>query len=387
MSDADYTLITRPEGNPPLHLHDIINPTDLDRALTDKLVKTRPSGDGLTIYNYTDAAMWTPGAWDNPAVRACRGLIIHDITARVVARPWAKFFNHGQTEAGALDMDSPVEVTDKLDGSLGIIHPRPDGTWAVATRGSFTSDQAVHATAILDHYTFDHIAAKAWTLLVEIVYPGNRIVCDYGDRDELVLLGAVHVDTGKAIGPHDAVEVTGWNGPTTDTFNYPTLAAAIAAPPRPGAEGFVVRYLNAEGQRLVKIKQADYVALHRIVTGLSEKTVWQHAMDGRPLHELLTGVPDELHGWIGDVWHNLRSNVDVAVSEVDGIYNSIMDDLDDVPTRKDFAIAVQNTDLEDPRYRAMLFLRHDGRDVAAAALKTLKPVGDTRAKTITEDVA
>ena len=50
-----------------------------------------------------------------------------------------------------------------------------------------------------------------------------------------------------------------------------------------------------------KIKQDDYVALHRIVTGLSERTVWQHMTDGRPLAELLDGLPDELHTWTRDV--------------------------------------------------------------------------------------
>ena len=65
----------------------------------------------------------------------------------------------------------------------------------------------------------------------------------------------------------------------------------------------------------------------------------------------------------------------------------IVDDLPDGWTRKDFALAAQAVDVEDHRYRPMLFLRHDGRDVSASALKHLKPRGDTRAKTITEDVA
>ena len=93
----------------------------------------------------------------------------------------------------------------------------------------------------------------------------------------------------------------GAHWPVTDTFAYGTLAAALAAPPRPGAEGLVVRYIEQPPQRLVKIKQDDYVALHRIVTGLSERTVWQHMTDGRPLAELLDGLPDELHTWTRDV--------------------------------------------------------------------------------------
>ena len=367
------------------HLYDIIDPDQLARGIADKLINARESGDGLTILNYSAAAMYTPGAWDNPAACACRGLI-HDADGTVIARPWAKFFNHGQPEAGHLDMTAPVEVTDKVDGSLGIIHPRPDGTWAVATRGSFTSDQAVHATRILDGYRFDVDVAREWTLLVEIVYPANRIVCDYGDRDELVLLGAVRIADAETVGPDVARSLTGWTGPVAVTFCHDTLAAALAAPPRPGAEGLVALYLG-QPQRLVKIKQDDYVALHRVVTGLSERTVWQHMTDGRPLAELLDGLPDELHAWTRDVWDGLAMNVEVACDDVDHAYSAIVDDLPDGWTRKDFALAAQAIDLEDHRYRPMLFLRHDGRDVSASALKHLKPRGDTRAKTITEDVA
>ena len=69
------------------HLYDIINPGQLAQGVADKLINARESGDGLTILNYTDAAMYTPGAWDNPAVRACRGLI-HDAAGTVLARPW-----------------------------------------------------------------------------------------------------------------------------------------------------------------------------------------------------------------------------------------------------------------------------------------------------------
>lgn len=61
-----------------------------------------------------------------------------------VLRPLPKFLNHDQPEAPVIALDEPVVVTDKADGSLGIIYPTPDGP-AVATRGSFASDQALHA--------------------------------------------------------------------------------------------------------------------------------------------------------------------------------------------------------------------------------------------------
>ena len=90
---------------------------DLRSGLEGGLISQRVSPDGLVILNYTDRAMYTPGAWDSDAVRKCRGLIFDPATNDIIARPWVKFFNHNQPEAGTVDLDEPVEVTDKLDGS------------------------------------------------------------------------------------------------------------------------------------------------------------------------------------------------------------------------------------------------------------------------------
>jgi len=62
-------------------------------------------------------------------------------------------------------------------------------------------------------------------------------------------------------------------GPVVESFAYATFAEALAAPPRDDREGLVVHFTDAD-QR-VKIKYAEYVRLHRIVTGLSARTVWE----------------------------------------------------------------------------------------------------------------
>src|SRR3954469_17993310 len=142
----------------------------------------------LLIHNYTEKAQYE-NVW-NAATLACRGLVVSR-DGRVLARPFAKFFNHGQPGAPELDLDGPVAVTDKADGSLGVLFPTPDG-WAVATRGSFDSEQARHATKVWrSRYAGSFQPPEGLTLLFEIIYPGNRIVLDYGDLDDLVLLGAV----------------------------------------------------------------------------------------------------------------------------------------------------------------------------------------------------
>lgn len=364
-----------------MHLHHIVNQADLERGIADKLITVRESGDGQLIYNYSDAALFTAGAWDNPAVRACRGLIVDAETLEVVARPWEKFFNHGQKEAGYLDLDERVEVTDKMDGSLGIIHLAPNGSPRVATRGSFHSEQARHATARLDGYYFDSGVSEWYTLLVEIVYPENRIVCDYGDRDELVLLGMVSIQTGLYFGPQLAAKLSDWQGPVTETFPYATLRHALAAAPRPGAEGLCVRF---PGQRkIVKIKQEDYVRLHKIVTGLSERSVWQHALDGGDLPSLLSSLPDELHAWTRDVWDRLTLDADLIEWRARDAHNLIVSELPVAWTRRDYAELAKAKAPLTP----LLFHLLDGRDPRSAILRGLKPAGDTRAKALSEATA
>jgi len=66
--------------------------------------------------------------------------------------------------------------------------------------------------------------------------------------------------------------------------------------PRPNAEGVVVRDLGTGN--MLKIKQEDYVRLHRIISGLTDRTVWQHMVGGNPLDDLIVPLPDEFHDWI-----------------------------------------------------------------------------------------
>src|SRR5687768_4587321 len=122
-------------------LHDVLDPAELTAAVDNGLVRTqRHPSLPFTIYNYTETCQYS-GAW-TPVTLACRGLIT-DADGPIVARPYPKFFNHTEAHAPRPGADERVRVTDKADGSLGVIYH--DGTgFAVATRGSFASDQALH---------------------------------------------------------------------------------------------------------------------------------------------------------------------------------------------------------------------------------------------------
>jgi RNA ligase len=338
-------------------------PDAVEQAITEGHVRRQvhPT-EPLAILNYTEKAAYE-NVW-SPVTLACRGLIYHTGTGAIVARPFAKFFNHGQPGAAVIAADAPVHVTDKADGSLAVVYPLPSGGWAVATRGSFTSDQAIHATAV-----FSSRYAPVWTpppgvtVLAEIVYPGNRIVVNYGDLDDLVLLGAVDIATGEI---HDPTYVDGWPGPSVQAFVAETYLEALALPPRPNAEGLVVRCLRTGG--MVEIKYEEYLELHKIVTGLNARVVWRHLVDGRPLDELVAPLPDEFHPWCRAVAAELTATVKAQVAAIDQAYAEAVSGLPEGFTRKDFAgVAVKHA------LKWALFLRLDGKDLRPKLWERAEP--------------
>jgi len=341
-------------------LADLFALEDLDRALDDGLVRVQDHPAlPLRIFNYTEKAQYTQ-MW-TPVTLACRGLIV-DADGAVVARPLPKFFNYGQAGTPQLDLDAEVRVTDKADGSLGIIYPTADG-WAVATRGSFASDQAAHATSILRTRYPDFVPPAGLTVLVEIIYPANRIVVDYGDLDDLMLLGAVEIATGRTFGP-DAVAA--WPGPAVAAFDHRTLAEALAAPPRSNSEGLVAWFPVADLR--VKIKYEEYVRLHRIVTGLNARAVWERLVAGT---DPVDGIPDEFHDWVAAVVSSLTTSVDAAAASVETAYADVVATLPDGFERRDYAVAIAAHPL-----RPLLFLRLDARDYRKLLWDRARPAAD-----------
>ena len=345
-------------------LPDVLDPAALAAAVAEGHVRAqRHPGRPYVIYNYTEAAQYA-GAW-TPVTLACRGLIVDESTSRVLARPFGKFFNHNEPHAPAIATDATVTITDKADGSLGIVY-RDGDRLAVATRGSFASEQALHATALL------HARYPGWTppdgltVLVEIVYPGNRIVLDYDGLDDLILLGAVDIATGRTHGPE---AVPGWPGPVVESFAYATFAEALAAEPRDGREGLVV-HVPATDVR-VKIKYAEYVRLHRLVTGLTTRTVWEVLANGGDLAALTEPLPDEFHAWVQKVAAELTAEVEALATTVEAAYADIVDALPDGWTRKEFAaVAVRHPE------RGALFARLDDKDYRPGLWQRARPAGD-----------
>lgn len=237
----------------------------LDEMIEQKFISVKPHPAApLLIYNYTPKAQF--GRMWNEATRQCRGLIL-DTSGEIVSRPFRKFFNLGEEESLP---EGKCHVWEKYDGSLGVMY-FVDGRPAIASRGSFTSDQALKATGILED-KYGHTISRldpSKTYLFEIIYPDNRIVVDYGDREDLILLATVDTATGTEYLPDDSLGfpvAQMHDEGELDPFEWMMME-------RDNAEGFVMHWPDHNFR--IKIKHDEYVRLHRIVTGFSLKALWQ----------------------------------------------------------------------------------------------------------------
>ncbi|GHT31779.1 hypothetical protein FACS189434_02170 [Bacteroidia bacterium] len=254
----------------------------------------------LWICNYAKKTQHK-GVW-NAATTLCRGLIL-DENNRIVSRPFPKFFNYHETNPEEIP-DEPFTVTDKVDGSLGISYFYK-GVWRIATRGSFTGNQAIKATEMLQGKYADCLPKMNpdHTYLFEIIYPENHIIVNYGEREELVLLAVIDTETGAEL---ENISETGF--PVLEKMAIRTLEEALAMK-KENAEGLVLRY--ASGFRL-KVKFEEYLHLHRVMMGVNEINVWRYLSSGRKLDVLIETSPEEYRQWITDIGKKIL----VAYNEV-----------------------------------------------------------------------
>jgi T4 RnlA family RNA ligase len=316
------------------------------------LSQTHPSLP-LTIYNYTAKAQFDR-YWVEATLH-CRGLVL-DNEYRSIARPLPKFFNLDEHK-GKIP-DGVPNIYEKLDGSLIILF-HYQSQWEVASRGSFASEQAHMARVLLADYQAD--VAKldpAYTYLFEIIYPNNRIVVDYGDDRRLVLLAAVHTETGAEL---DHTEVD-WpdRAKTYPATTLPDWIASIEASQAEldNQEGFILKWPN--GFRL-KYKLADYVRLHRIITRVQAKDIWECLSQNQDLDQFLDSVPDEFYNWVKDTKLELETKYRAIETEC-------LDAFKELGDRKETALYFQTQ-----AYPGVLFLMLDKRDYSQTIWRLIEP--------------
>ena len=378
----------------------------------------------LEIWTYTRACQyerhWTP------VTTRCRGLVVESVTGHIVAWPFPKFFNvseHSPANAYAPPLPAePFSVFEKVDGSLGIVF-HYDGRWNVASKGSFTSEQATWAQNWLDQSDTSRLEPGI-TYLCEIVYPENRIVVRYDDNlTGLCLLGAYTSD-GQEIPLHEIVD--DWRGvgypvrqwTSMDRFPLSAMLALadgnmdLNGDPVSGSasEGWVIRF-ETTGIR-AKIKFAEYIRLHKVLTGINARDIWQaygadrfHDIDARELAKtigvpvaeavrlaaieggairpLIDDVPDEFDQWVRNVMAGLDAQyyaMTQKIADYTAVARTMTSDEMREETgreygpdrRKVFARRVMAM-TTDPMIRSGMFIKYDGRDIGPHVWKAIRP--------------
>jgi len=327
---------------------------ELAALVKAKLITKRPHPSlPLDVYNYTVGAQFTPIVEWTEAMKDCRGLIL-DRSGEIVGRPFRKFWNYEQVLADI--PGEPFTVWEKMDGSLGIICYCA-GERVVATRGSFESEQAVWLKEWLDRRQPDfYPSGETW--LVEIVYPGNRIVVDYRDTSEPFLLSVMSPD---------GVDL--WNlFDNTTRFRkakrYDSLkdfSQINSSPEFTGGEGFVVQW--ASGFR-TKLKLEEYKRLHRLITQCSTRTIWEMLRSGSDTRELLDRVPSEFGEWVVSQIHSLSdAHQNIRIGAL-----AAMEEAPPRDPRKDFAMWAK----QKP-WPGLLFSLLDGKDITDSIWKMVEP--------------
>lgn len=262
--------------------------------------QVHPEDENVRIFNYTPVCQFGK-EWDD-VTRQCRGLILNVKTGEILARPFPKFFNYQEHTQNGWPIPNEVPIiTEKMDGSLGILYELNGKQW-IATRGSFMSDQAQWATKWWRENMDNRGAIKGVTSLFEILFPENRIVVSY-DFSGLVHLATLSTSTGEQMD----IE---WSEPMRTVKTIPsTDVESLMALDEPNSEGFVIFYPK-ENIRM-KLKFPEYVRLHKILTGVSEIGVWETLREGGNFAPLLEKVPDEFYKWVTETRDKLQKQFDL----------------------------------------------------------------------------
>jgi T4 RnlA family RNA ligase len=315
----------------------------------------------LTIWNYTEKVQYE-GLWDEVTLM-CRGLVT-DSEGTIIARPFRKFFN---MEEGKHTPTSEFEVYEKMDGSLGIFFYY-EGNPVFATRGSFTSDQAIKGREILNKYNWQYGTYEGYTYLFEIIYPENRVVVNYNGLEELIVLGVIETSTGKECKYSEMenegfVLVKKYDG----IKNYSILKSLISN----DAEGFVVRFSN--GDRM-KIKGEEYLRLHKIMTNLSTTAIWELVSNGGNIDDILKDVPDEFYKKVKMYVSSLNYGYYQYWNQLGKTYDYFRfgkyGDIEVEPTKKEFAEHIKD---HHPIAKSIMFAMWDDKDYDKIIWKALKP--------------
>ena len=244
--------------------------------VTEGIHKTLP----LNIFTYSRKCQQEDN-WDS-IISKCRGIVVDRWTGEIVARPFEKFHNYGSPQAEGTLFDARVQPTvwEKMDGFM-VTAFKYEGVWHAASKSSFHSIHAKWATAQIRAKFGDRlpVVLGGKTLVFEGLHRDLRIVIDYKERQELVLLAVIDNETGEEYSTESLESVAmelGFNTPLNFQLTIEQARAASLGDGKCDEEGYVLTwYRDGVPPFRLKMKFIEYLRLHRMVCGVSPKRIWE----------------------------------------------------------------------------------------------------------------
>jgi hypothetical protein len=263
---------------------------EVDKLINEGYISKRKHPDfDLWIYNYTNKAQYD-WFWNKYTIH-CRGLIV-GANKELISRPLPKFFSYdqliNQNESYKIP-DLPFKVFDKPDGYLGVSY-QVNGKTYISTRGSFESPMAIVANRIYQEKYSSVELDPNITYLFEIIYPEGKLIVDYGNKRDLILLAMVETQTGDELPLEEAP-----GGLTTveEYHNISNWKTLLETTDGTNKEGFVIVF---ENNFRLKLKYEEYRELVRLQKYCSPKEVYKLLSEGsyEKLNDIMELCPSHI---------------------------------------------------------------------------------------------
>jgi RNA ligase len=261
----------------------MLNIEDFRKAADEGWLKRVVSGP-FELFNYSQQCA-VEQEWTEVTMEA-RGVVFQD--GQIVCRPMRKFFNsHEPFGASLLESVSPSMALVKLDGTLINVWFDLQGQMHVSTRGSLDNEYIDGAWDLIRQRGIEVMLElhRDTTWSFEYTYPQERFTMPSvipHDTERLTLLNMRMKDGSEM----DSAIIPEFNSaiyPDVDYFY--NLFVSIDSDDLVGRmeelaktlpytdEGWVLSVHDGTLNHRVKIKGAQYVAMHRVIHGMTPRAV------------------------------------------------------------------------------------------------------------------
>lgn len=206
----------------------------------------------------------------HPVVRDARGVVLEDETWELVARPFRRFYNLGESPEDEKEFDfTDFEATSKEDGSL-IILANYKGHWLVNTSGSFGFGKVGWSEKPWRTLFWEVSGIQEsdldprWTYIFEMWTPFNKVVRTY-QSPQVWLLSGYHIGGGWECTPswrYMESRRLGIKEPDTYQFRSAEEVQMLLEERSRLDSTYEGVVLRDRADNRIKVKTQSYLALH-----------------------------------------------------------------------------------------------------------------------------